>query len=305
MKKTQGYFLAASLAMAAAASGQTVQTGGGIAYQQAFSIGPGAPGPVIMSSAMLGPELNPQTVTGSPFSAARETHSLQVLGDGTRIERTETSQYYRDSQGRTRIETGAPGSGRVMIQDPVAGVMAALNPAEKTAQKMPAPPMPKVLTGAALPANVARTHVQVRDGAGGNVVFADGAAGPVTAGQVTGIVVNVNGNGDGPGRQPSTEDLGTQTFSGTTAAGRRTTLTIAPGEIGNDRAIQVVSETWYSSDLQMVVKSSNTDPRFGDTTFELTNINRAEPDPALFRIPAEYAVSEGRPTALRAVLPKE
>jgi len=300
MKKTHSYFFAASLAIAAAASGQTVQTGGGIAYQQAFSIGPGTPGPVIVSSAMLGPELNPQTVTGSPFSAARETHSLQVLGDGTRIERTETSQYYRDSQGRTRIETGAPGSGRVMIQDPVAGVMLALNPAEKTAQKMPAP---KVLVGAGAAASQARTHVEVRADAGGNVVFAQGAAvgGPVTAGQVTGIAVNI----DVPGRQPATEDLGTQTFSGTTAAGRRTTLTIAPGEIGNDRAIQVVSETWYSSDLQMVVKSSNTDPRFGDTTFELTNINRAEPDPALFRVPADYVVSEAKLPALRSTVQKD
>jgi hypothetical protein len=123
----------------------------------------------------------------------------------------------------------------------------------------------------------------------------------MTSAQVTGIAVN----GDAPARQPSAEDLGTQSFSGTTAIGRRTTLMIAAGEIGNDRAIQVVSETWYSSDLQMMVKSSNSDPRFGDTTFELTNINRAEPDPALFRIPADYVVSEGRATAFRTTLPKE
>jgi hypothetical protein len=299
MKKTYGYFFAASLALAAAASGQTVQRD--FAYQQAVSIGPGAGVAVVRSFAMLGPELNPQTVTGSPFSAERATHSLQMLGDGTRIERTETSQYYRDSQGRTRIEPGAPDSGTVMIQDPVGGFTVMLNPAAKTAQKMPAPPMPRVLAGLGPSGGAVRTRVQVRDGAPGEVFVAQSAAGPVTAGQVTGIAVN----GDGPARQPATEDLGAQTFSGTTVTGSRTTLTIAAGEIGNDRAIQVVSETWYSSDLQMVVKSSNTDPRFGNTTFELTNINRAEPDPSLFRIPTDYVVSEGRATALRAVLPKE
>jgi hypothetical protein len=293
MKKTYGYFFAASFAIAAAASGQTVQMD--FAYQQAVSIGPGAGVSVTRSAAMLGPELNPQTVAGSPFSAARESHSLQVLGDGTRIERTETSQYYRDSQGRTRIETGAPGSGRVMIQDPVAGVTVALNPAEKTAQKMPAPLMPRFLPAPGAAAGGVRTSVEVRNG--GVVV----AQSPDVAGPVTAIAIH----GEPPAGQPSTEDLGTQTFGSTTATGRRTTLTIAAGEIGNDRAIQVVSETWYSSDLQMVVKSSNADPRFGDTTFELTNINRAEPDPTLFRIPADYVVSEGRSTALRPVLPKE
>lgn len=295
MKKTYGYFLAATLAMTAAASGQTVQMD--FAYQQAVSIGPGAGGAAIRSFAMLGPELNPQTVTGSPFSATRETHSLQVLGDGTRIERTETSRYYRDSQGRTRIETGAPESGRVMIQDPVGGFVVTLNPAVKTAQKMPAPPMPRVLVGPGSAGGV-RTHVEARNGASGDVVVAQSA-------DVAGPVIAIAVNGDAPGRQPSTEDLGTQTFGGTTATGSRTTLTIPSGEIGNDRAIQVVNETWYSSDLQMVVRSSNADPRFGDTTFELTGINRAEPDPTLFRIPADFVVSEPKSAAFRTTLPKE
>jgi hypothetical protein len=294
MKKTHGYFFAASLGMAAAASGQTVQPGG-IAYQQAFSVAPSAGGTFIMSSAVLGPELNPQTVTGSPFSAERETHSLQLLGNGTRIERTETSQYYRDSQGRTRIETGAPGTGRVMIQDPVGGFMVTLNPAAKTAQKMPAPLISKLSVRTGVAASGVRTNVDVRNG-GVLVTQSADVAGPVIA-----IAVN----GDAPVRQPSTEDLGTQAFSGTTATGSRTTLTIPPGEIGNDRAIQVVSETWYSSDLQTVVKSSNSDPRFGDTTFELTNINRAEPDPALFRIPADYVISEGKSAAFKTTLSKE
>jgi hypothetical protein len=187
-----------------------------------------------------------RSVTGSPFSGTEQRHSLQVLGDGTRIERNDTSQVSRDSEGRVRMETvPANGEGRAMvtIQDPVAGVTYLLDPAHKTANKMPMP---------------------IAKGASTTTVSA-----------------------------PTDESLGTQSINGVTAKGTRTTIDIPAGQIGNDRAIQVVNERWYSDDLQMVVKSSNSDPRFGTTTYELTNINRAEPDPTLFQIPSDYTVKEG------------
>ena len=55
-------------------------------------------------------------------------------------------------------------------------------------------------------------------------------------------------------------------------------------------AIHVVNERWYSDDLQMLVKTVNSDPRFGDNTYEFTNVSRGEPDPALFQIPADYKI---------------
>jgi len=39
----------------------------------------------------------------------------------------------------------------------------------------------------------------------------------------------------------------------------------------------------------------HSDPRFGETTYRLTNISRAEPDRALFEVPAGYTVKEGGP----------
>ena len=36
------------------------------------------------------------------------------------------------------------------------------------------------------------------------------------------------------------------------------------------------------------------DPRSGRSTYRLTNINRADPDPALFKVPAGYTMSIGR-----------
>jgi hypothetical protein len=70
------------------------------------------------------------------------------------------------------------------------------------------------------------------------------------------------------------------------------TNTIPAGAIGNNRDIQEVNERWYSKDLQMMVKTINSDPRFGITTYEMTNISQAAPDAGLFMIPAGYTITE-------------
>lgn len=87
-----------------------------------------------------------------------------------------------------------------------------------------------------------------------------------------------------------TEDLGVQTIEGVEAVGTRTITTIPAGEIGNERPIEMVYERWYSNELQLVVMSKNSDPRFGEQTYRLTNIVRSEPDPSLFELPAGYKV---------------
>ncbi len=69
---------------------------------------------------------------GKPFSATEERHSIQVLGDGTRIENSETNRLFRDEQGRTRIERKG---GNISVFDPVAGFSAELNPSTKTVSK--------------------------------------------------------------------------------------------------------------------------------------------------------------------------
>ncbi len=91
------------------------------------------------------------------------------------------------------------------------------------------------------------------------------------------------------------DSLGTQIINGVSAEGTRTTRTIAAGEIGNNAPIQIVSERWYSPDLQTVVQSTRTDPRFGTTTFSLSNIQKAEPAATFFTVPADYAVKAGGP----------
>jgi hypothetical protein len=87
-----------------------------------------------------------------------------------------------------------------------------------------------------------------------------------------------------------TEQLGMQNFEGVDAEGTRTVTTIPAGAIGNERPIEIVYERWYSKDLQLIVYSKHSDPRFGEQTYRLTNINRSEPDPSLFDVPAGYRI---------------
>ena len=42
----------------------------------------------------------------------------------------------------------------------------------------------------------------------------------------------------------------------------------------------------------MTVYSRQSDPRYGETIYRLTNIRRAEPAPELFKVPEEYAGSK-------------
>lgn len=85
-----------------------------------------------------------------------------------------------------------------------------------------------------------------------------------------------------------TEELGTRDFDGVSATGTRKTTTIPAGAVGNERPIEIVYERWYSKELGMTVYSKNIDPRFGEQTYRLTNINRSEPDPSLFTVPQGY-----------------
>ncbi len=91
------------------------------------------------------------------------------------------------------------------------------------------------------------------------------------------------------------EDLGTQTIASVSTQGTRYTRTIPVGQIGNEKPITIVSEHWYSNDLQMTVMSKRSDPQFGETTYTLTKIQRSEPAASLFTVPSDYTVTQGRP----------
>jgi len=62
---------------------------------------------------------------------------------------------------------------------------------------------------------------------------------------------------------------------------RQVTRTIPAGAIGNLNAIVITSERWYSSALDLLLEDTHTDPRFGTTTYQLTNIGQS-PASSLF-----------------------
>jgi TonB family protein len=101
----------------------------------------------------------------------------------------------------------------------------------------------------------------------------------------------------GPGNrvkvESRTEQLGTQMVEGIAAEGTRYIDTIPAGAIGNEREINIVRERWYSPELQMVVLTKHVDPRYGESTQRLTNIDRSEPDASLFQVPDGYEIKEG------------
>jgi hypothetical protein len=235
-------------------------------------------------------------VTDAPYSADAVTQMVQTLADGNRIIREGKAQISRDSKGRIRREEGmamlgpfvnAPANGmrNVQISDPSTGTMIMLDMSSKTAHKMPAPPRMllkhKIAQGGA---NVDHFETAVPAGVARGVAHGAGGLGGVY------MERRVAAFGAMRMADPTIEPLGSQFMEGVTADGTRTTFTIPAGQIGNELPISIVSERWMSPELKVLVMSRQLDPRFGETTYRLTNISRAEPAPELFEIPHDFTV---------------
>jgi TonB family protein len=89
------------------------------------------------------------------------------------------------------------------------------------------------------------------------------------------------------------EELGKLPIEGVECEGTRSITTIPAGAVGNERPIEVVNETWYSPELKLTILSKRNDPRFGESTYRVTNISRAEPEASLFQVPPDYTIKEG------------
>jgi hypothetical protein len=232
-----------------------------------------------------GPAIGGGAVTGAPYSAEQVTEHIQTLADGTHIsQNAQKTTFYRDSQGRTRMERSFPvppgvtrgaasGPNLIEISDPVSGVRYTLEPRKHVAHKMSVPIAPPPPSNSATSAS--------RSGRFAVAQSVPGLSGTAPQDQ---------------SQQPqfSHESLGTETIEGVLAEGKRTTIVYPIGAVGNDRPITTVSETWMSTDLKTVVLSKHSDPRSGESTTRLTNISRAEPDPALFQIPSDYEIVDAQ-----------
>jgi len=73
---------------------------------------------------------------------------------------------------------------------------------------------------------------------------------------------------------------------------RKVTRTIPAGRIGNLNAIVITSERWYSTALDLLLEDTHTDPRFGTTTYRLSNIGQS-PSASLFTPDPSFKHTQG------------
>jgi hypothetical protein len=264
MRKT--IFLTMSLAIPCCAQ----EAPQNVAYQQPGWIA--APGSTQITVHITKPDGQTGPVRGKPFSATEVHTTKQILSDGNHIDRTDTSKFYRDAEGRTRDE----GEGHLLIFDPVGGATYQINPQAKTYEKWSAGSEKSTTTIVAMKSG---TWIDTTNQPG--------------AGQAMLTVPkeHVPYHSE-PVRAYQKEDLGEENLNGVLCKGTRTTMTIPVNAVGNAREIKVVDERWYSEDLGALVKSSTNDPRFGVSTYELTNILRTDPDVSLFQVPADYVLKQ-------------
>lgn len=284
----------------------------------------------VNNQAQQTPEVNSRVVTqlfsrtssavvkGAPYSAEAISESVQTLADGNRIVRSNTTKLFRDSEGRVRREgDAANGNGfsyafsgsfagfgaqdTISIFDPVSNVNYFINPNSKTVRKSISAPTATgsglILNGQTFPS----LGTQIDSEKLKNLPPLPSLS-PAQSGY---FEVITTGNGAAVKENPVTrESLGTRDFDGVTADGTRAVTTIPAGAVGNERPIEIVYERWYSKDLQMIVYSKNTDPRFGEQTYRLINLSREEPDHSLFVPPADYKVVNNSVFTFTAPKPK-
>jgi hypothetical protein len=203
-----------------------------------------------------------KTIKGAPLTAVFVTIRETTLSDGNRIHNETQSKVYRDADGRVRREMGVdlatPATGPVKHN-----LVVITDPVAGTRSVL----NPDNKTARQMP-----MHDQGQAGK-------DHPAHQRAMGE--------------PG-EVSKEQLGTKTVNGVEAEGVRVTRTIPAGTMGNERAIAVVTERWYSPDLQIVVLTTHTDPMMGTVTTKLLNMTQGAPDASLFQLPSDYAVEKGK-----------
>jgi hypothetical protein len=252
-------------------------------------VGPIQFGMVTTGGADFGIPANAEVIKNRPYQAQAVTEIKQTLANGSHIVQTTTATVARDGEGRTvrmqKLSVIGPwksssdsssGDGPTLtsIFDPVTKTHIDYTSDSGIAHVMALPTLPP---GAVVASGFAVSSAGAMSGGGPVVVSVQGhALLPQTSSPV----------------EAKTESLGTRTIEAVQVDGTRATTTIPAGAIGNDKDLVITRDTWYSPDLQVVVLSTQDDPRFGQTTYSLTNIERSEPDESLFQVPSGYKIEK-------------
>ncbi|MFY9555092.1 MAG: hypothetical protein WAV47_10315 [Blastocatellia bacterium] len=290
-------------------------SGSGVGYGFGSGGGQGDNTFVFVSSEM---SVDGKLVKGAPYSAQAVTETIQTLADGNRIVRRNTASVYRDGEGRTRREQTIGSVGAyaaagepqqtIFINDPVAEVNYVLDAKTRVARKISLNGMgearKKMAEGMkARGPEEGNLNAELREKAAAEVKgeMMSRVGPPPMRGEMPRAVIGGFGGevmfNKVTSKNTKKESLGKQTIEGVEAEGTRFTTTIAAGEIGNEAPINIISESWYSPELQTVVQSRHSDPRIGETTYRLISIDRSEPAHSLFEVPSDYTVRDTTVTA--------
>ncbi|MCI0664678.1 MAG: hypothetical protein L0220_26755 [Acidobacteria bacterium] len=214
--------------------------------REPLSTGVPEPGLRYISSEM---SFSGKVVKHRPYSAETLTESTQMLSNGTRLTRRTTGRVLRDSEGRTRRELSGTTVGPFATSGDTQSLVFINDPVAGISSTFI--PNSDTVQTKSLPAanNYALSEPEVNS------------------------------------ENRRIESLGKQLIEGFEAEGTRTTILIPTGRIGNDKPLEIVHEQWYSPELQTMLLSKHRDPRWGETIYQLNNIDRNAPDPALFNLP--------------------
>jgi len=227
------------------------------------------------------PMENVPAIASAPFTADATTEFSQMLSDGNRIERRFSTSLARDGKGRTRSEQDVAMLGPLVVLQK--GVSWSANSFQTTPGAQNEPPRFTVITD---PVEGVTYTLDERSKQARRSPSKLTTAQFIEVQKLNDKLVSVRGGAAAVG----VESLGTRQIEGISAEGTRLTTTIPAGQIGNLNPINVVTERWFSKDLQMAVLMTRRDPRSGDTVYRLTNIVRAEPPPDLFTVPSDYRI---------------
>jgi hypothetical protein len=192
------------------------------------------------------------------YTAKQESTRVQTLADGTKITTVTESETWRDANGRTRTDTTSTKSAGTVTQfvsvyDPLNRVRMSWNIGNPAAGKVVTLyryPQPVQPTAPPSPASASAQRYY-----------------PFKS-----------------------ESLPPQTIAGIYVTGTRSARTIPAGYEGNDRDMTTTTESWFSPDLGIQMRTVMDDPRNGKTTTEVTGLQQTAPDPSLFEAPQGYTV---------------
>jgi hypothetical protein len=196
-------------------------------------------------------------IPNAPFTAVDKMEQNRIDPHGVILKLTTTFDYARDNQGRVYkvarlltpiAETGTPPIYMIELYDPQTKIYTLIYPRSRTFWKGDLDRTPNLL---------AQEYLYGLPMLSGLPVY----------------------------KFSKEEELGTQSMLGMPVHGIRETQTLVDSTGKNTFG---TDEYWYSDDLRLSLVAEHKSPNGGSLTVTVTQITRAEPDPALFEIPANY-----------------